>query len=256
MSARSAAKLRAAAQVFGVSQREYRRQSAAGVLPKIRELDRMGVFADDELRSAGIEPLPPKPARVSRARPRDLAGQNARANLRAQALGYPNKDAMYAARRAGRPTPADIKSGGANFARLPNGNVWVRVDYSSERAKLRADELVARALAAMPAGAVDVRVTVGFSDGTFRQLGAVPADALAGGLSLFLADQLISYVPQAGGGGGGVGTPRPRSSPEIVAWLQQRAQDPMEADTSLFDDVREVQLTFVPGVAGGGDDAF
>lgn len=256
MSARSAAKLRVAAQVFGISQREYQRQRAAGVLPGVRELESMGVFDDAELRAAGIEPLPPAAPRVSRARPRDLAGQNARANARARALGYPSKDAMYAARRAGRPTPDDIRAGGANFARLPNGNVWVRVDYSSPRAKAKADALVARALAAMPTPNVDVRVTVGFGTGLYRQLGQVPATELENGLTLFLADQLISYVPQIGGGGGGVGMERPKNSPEVVAWLQARAQDPMEADTSLFDDVNEVQLTFVPASGGGASDDF
>jgi len=265
MNPRSAAKLKLAAQIFGISQREYTKGRAAGVYPGLRELESFGVFADDNLRAEGLPVLPAAPPRKNASRGRDFAGQNRRANERARALGYRGKDDQARRRREGRPTPADVAQGGGNFQRLPGGRLWLRLKYDTGRDIDRAEQLLAQVLPTVPAGA-RVAVLVGFVDGSYRNLtsaSGVPADQLEGGLLEFLADLLA----QAAGGGApdGTGAPKKAETPKLAQTAQTlaggRERDPddeegqsMDDGPDLLDEVREVQLTFIPPVAGMTDD--
>lgn len=265
MNPRSAAKLKLAAQIFGISQREYQRGRAAKVYPGLRELESFGVFADENLRAEGLPVLPPAAPRKNASRGRDFAGQNRRANERARALGYRSKDDMAKRRREGRPTPADVAAGGGNFQRLPGGRLWLRLKYETGRDIDRAEALLAQVLPTVPAGAM-VAVLVGFVDGTYRNLtsaSGVPADQLAGGLFEFLADLLAQAA--AGGAPDGTGAPKKAETPKLAQTVQTLAggggRDPddeegqsMDDGPDLLDEVREVQLTFIPPVAGLFDD--
>lgn len=264
MSARSVAKLRLAAQILGVSQREYTRGRAAGTYPGLRQLESFGVFEDAELRANGLEPLPPKASR-SRGAQRDFRGQNQRANDRARALGYRSKDDLAARRRAGNPTPADVKAGGATWQRQPGGRLWLRVPFDDGAAQERAERTLDKLLATMPAGTF-VSVTVGFTDGTFRQItsgNGVPIYELAPGLALFLADLLADYNGRSGTGG-----EKKADTPDMMRRLArieaglingQPAPDDEPDDTDPFDfleEVAEVQLTFHPPTGRPQDDDF
>lgn len=191
-------------------------------------------------------------------KPRDYAGQNRRANERARALGYRGKDDMYKRRREGNPTPADIKAGGADWARLPGERIWLRVPFNDAKRQQRGEQLIAKLLPTLPPG-TDVAIVVQFDDGSYRNLGTEPAETLAGGLALFVAGALTTYGP--GAGFGGTGAPKddtPLTGMKVAA-LENQLED--EADSSLFDLVTEVQLTFEPAAAprpgfrpGGIDD--
>lgn len=261
MNPRSAAKLKIAAQVYGISVREYQRGRKAKVYPGLRELESFGLFADDNLRAEGLPVLPAAPPRKNASRGRDFAGQNRRANERARALGYRSKDDQAKRRREGRPTPADVAQGGGNFQRLPGGRLWLRLKYDTGRDIDRAEQLLAQVLPTVPAGA-RVAVLVGFVDGSYRNLtsaAGVPADALAGGLLEFLADLLA----QAAGGGApdGTGAPKKAETPKLAQTAQTLAggrsdddEEDQDDGPDLLDEVREVQLTFIPPVAGMTDD--
>jgi hypothetical protein len=266
---RSAAKLRLAAQIYGISQRDYTRGRAAGVYPGLRELESFGLFTDENLRSEGLPVLPPAAPRRNASRGRDFAGQNRRANERARALGYRSKDDQAKRRRDGNPTPADVAQGGGNFQRLPAGRLWLRLKYESGRDIDRAQALLERVLPTVPAGA-RVAVLVGFVDGSYRNLtssAGVPADQLEGGLLEFIADLL------AGGGAGmagGTGAPKDPMTPRLRQWMERLAAkgdeearrrlaeedgDAVDDDgPDLLDEVQEIQLTFIPPVAGISDD--
>lgn len=263
MNPRSAAKLRLAAQIFGISQRDYVRGRAAKTYPGLRQLESFGVFTDENLRAKGLPVLPPAAPRKNASRGRDFAGQNRRANERARAKGYKSKDDMARRRREGNPTPADLADGGANFQRLPGGRLWLRLKYESGRDIDRAEALLAQVLPTVPAGAM-VAVLVGFVDGTYRNLtsaAGVPADQLEGGLLEFIAELLA----QAAGGGApdGTGAPKKAETPKLAQTAQTLAgaRDPddeegqsMDDGPDLLDEVREIQLTFIPPVAGMTDD--
>ena len=112
-------------------------------------------------------------------KPRDYAGQNRRANERARALGYRGKDDAYKRRREGNPTPADIKAGGADWARLPGDRIWLRVPFNDAKRQQRGEQLIAKLLPTLPPG-TEVAIVVQFDDGSYRNLGTEPAEALAG----------------------------------------------------------------------------
>lgn len=191
-------------------------------------------------------------------KPRDYAGQNRRANERARALGYRGKDDAYKRRRDGNPTAADIDAGGADWARLPGDQIWLRVPFTDDKRRQRGEQLIAKLLPTLPPGTI-VKIQVQFDDGAYRQLTPADATDLSGGLALFIAGELTTYGPGAGFGGTGAAKDDTPETAARVAALADSLED--DADSSLFDLVTEVQLTFMPAAAqlpgfrpGGIDD--
>ncbi len=246
MSLTSRLRLRAAAAVYGVSQREYQRQRAAKIVPGLRELESYGVFEPGTLAELGLEPIPTAGRARARA-PRDLAGQNARANARARALGYTSKDDQYARRRRGNPTAADLQPdrGGATWARLTRGRIFVRVNMRDDVKRDAGEQRIDAITPTLPPDTM-VTITVRLSTGdwlTITPTGGIAATELEQrGLTYTVAWLMAGW--NAGTSSGGTGAGKNRKTPDLPAGAPGGDGEP---DYSLFESVELAQVTFSTG---------
>ena len=179
---------------------------------------------------------------------RDVAGQNARANAKARALGYRSKDDLYRRRKVGNPTADDIKTGGAIWRTLPGGRLWIRLMLGDEELRSKAEIALADILLVLPDTA-RVAATVHIASGEYYRLSrgdGVPISELDNGLAYYLAEQLVSHgsdttVQPANDGNAGVGAPKRKRTPDIPADAGGGNED-----YDLYDSIQYADLVFTP----------